>query len=106
MMANFHTGPDVGSFVKPPAGSRKPIPTNGKFAAVATLPTPRPTLLFLIFAISRPDVWPVGDYRIKVAMKNQFRLRKLPDVAKLTKIAEPWKPYRSVASWYLWRRLE
>lgn len=62
--------------------------------------------MFLLFGLGRPDVWAVGDYGIKVAVKTQFKLRKLPDVAKLTKIAEPWEPYRSVASWYLWRSLE
>jgi DNA-3-methyladenine glycosylase II len=62
--------------------------------------------MFLLFGLGRPDVWPVGDYGIKVAVKNQFRLRKLPDAAKMTKLARPWEPYRSVASWYLWRSLE
>ncbi len=62
--------------------------------------------MLLIFGISRPDVWPVGDYGIKVAVKNLFNLRKLPDAKKLIKIAKPWEPYRSVASWYLWRSLD
>jgi DNA-3-methyladenine glycosylase II len=62
--------------------------------------------MFLLFGISRPDVWAVGDYGLKVAVKNQFRLRKLPDAKKMTKLARPWEPYRSVASWYLWRSLE
>jgi DNA-3-methyladenine glycosylase II len=62
--------------------------------------------MYLLFGLGRPDVWPVGDYGIKVAVKNQFRLRKMPDAAKMTKLARPWEPYRSVASWYLWRSLE
>ena len=62
--------------------------------------------MFLIFAIMRPDVWPVGDYGIKVAVQKQFKLRKLPDAKKLELIAKPWEPYRSVARWYLWRSLE
>ncbi|MBM3982185.1 MAG: DNA-3-methyladenine glycosylase 2 family protein [Planctomycetes bacterium] len=62
--------------------------------------------MFLLFGLGRPDVWPVGDYGIKVAVKAQFRLRKLPDSVKLTKIARPWEPHRSVASWYLWRTLD
>lgn len=61
--------------------------------------------MYLLFGLGRPDVWPVGDYGIKVAVKKQFRLRKLPDAAKMTKLARPWEPYRSVASWYLWRSL-
>jgi len=62
--------------------------------------------MFLLFGLGRPDVWPVGDYGIRVAVKTQFKLRKMPDAAKLTKLARPWEPYRSVASWYLWRSLE
>lgn len=62
--------------------------------------------MFLLFGLGRPNVWAVGDYGLKVAVKEQFGLRKLPDVAKMTKIATPWEPYRSVASWYLWRTLD
>ena len=62
--------------------------------------------MFLMFGISRTDVLPVGDYGVRVAIKNLFGLRKMPDAAKCHKIGEPWKPYRSVASWYLWRSLE
>jgi DNA-3-methyladenine glycosylase II len=62
--------------------------------------------MFLLFGLGRPDVWPVGDFGIRVAVRTQFNLRKLPDPAKLTKIAKPWGPYRSVASWYLWRSLD
>ena len=51
-------------------------------------------------------MWAVGDYGINVAVKNQFKLRKLPDAVKLTKVARPREPYRSVASWYLWRSLD
>ena len=62
--------------------------------------------MFLLFGLGRPDVWPVGDYGIRVAVQKHFRMRKLPDAARLTKVAKPWAPYRSVASWYLWRSLE
>lgn len=62
--------------------------------------------MFLLFGLGRPDVLSVGDYGIKVAVKNLFRLRKLPDAPKLTKVAKPWRPYRSVALWYLWRSLD
>jgi hypothetical protein len=57
-------------------------------------------------SIQQLDVWAIGDYGIKVAVKNPFNLRKMPDAKKLEKIGERWKPYRSVASWYLWRSLE
>ncbi|AWM41045.1 DNA-3-methyladenine glycosylase 2 [Gemmata obscuriglobus] len=62
--------------------------------------------MYLLFGLGRPDVLSVGDYGIKVAVKNLFRLRKLPDPAKLTRVAKPWQPYRSVALWYLWRSLD
>lgn len=62
--------------------------------------------MYLLFGLSRPDVLAVGDYGIKVAVKNQFRLRKLPDAVKMTRLAKPWRPYRSIASWYLWRSLD
>ncbi len=62
--------------------------------------------MFLLFGLGRPDVWAVGDYGIKVSVKTLFKLRKMPDAARLTKIAKPWEPYRSVASWYLWRSLD
>ena len=62
--------------------------------------------MFLLFGIARPDVWAVGDYGLKVAVKTHFNLRKMPDAKKMTKLAKPWEPYRSVASWYLWRSLE
>jgi DNA-3-methyladenine glycosylase II len=62
--------------------------------------------MFMLFGLGRPDVWAVGDYGIKMAVKTLFKLRKLPDATRLTKIARPWEPYRSVASWYLWRSLD
>jgi DNA-3-methyladenine glycosylase II len=39
-------------------------------------------------------------------MQRHFGLRKLPDAARMTKLAAPWRPYRSVAAWYMWRLLE
>jgi DNA-3-methyladenine glycosylase II len=62
--------------------------------------------MFLIFGISRPDVLAVGDYGVRAAIQRQFKLRKLPDAKKVAAIGEPWKPYRSIACWYLWRSLE
>jgi DNA-3-methyladenine glycosylase II len=62
--------------------------------------------MFLMFGIFRPDVFPALDYGVKVALKTLFKLRKLPDPARAHKLAAPWTPYRSVASWYLWRTLE
>jgi 3-methyladenine DNA glycosylase/8-oxoguanine DNA glycosylase len=68
--------------------------------------TNRTKLFFLLFGLGRADVWAVSDYGIKVAVANQFKLRMIPDVKKMEKIGARWKPYRSVASWYLWRSLE
>jgi DNA-3-methyladenine glycosylase II len=56
-----------------------------------------------IFCLGRPDVWPVGDLGVRAAVKDQFKLRALPDAKRMTKLAAPWQPYRTVAAWYLWR---
>lgn len=61
--------------------------------------------MLLMFGISRPDVLPVGDLGIKAAMRNLYGLADLPKPPEMERIAEPWRPYRSVACWYLWRSL-
>jgi DNA-3-methyladenine glycosylase II len=62
--------------------------------------------MFLMFRLHRPDILPVGDLGIVNAVKNVYRLRKKPDADRIRKIGEVWRPYRSVASWYLWRSLD
>jgi DNA-3-methyladenine glycosylase II len=62
--------------------------------------------MLLIFRLSRPDVFPAGDLGIVKAVQKAYNLRKTPDVKRLHAIAERWRPYRSVASWYLWASLE
>src|SRR5258708_21976580 len=62
--------------------------------------------MFLMFALKRPDVLPVGDLGVRAAMKKAYELADLPAPAEMEKIAASWKPWRSVASWYLWRSLE
>ncbi len=62
--------------------------------------------MYLIFRLGRPDVLPVHDYGIRKALQVTYRLRKLPDPAWMRRKAEPWRPYRSIACWYLWRSLE
>lgn len=62
--------------------------------------------MFLMFRLHRPDVLPVGDLGIVKAVERLYRLRKRPEAQRLLKIGEPWRPYRTVASWYLWRSLE
>lgn len=62
--------------------------------------------MFLMFTLRRPDVLPTGDYGIQMAIKKQYRKRKLPKPKDMEKIAKPWSPYRSIACWYLWRSLD
>jgi DNA-3-methyladenine glycosylase II len=62
--------------------------------------------MFLMFALRRNDVLPVGDLGIRAAMKKAYGLDDLPKPAEMEKIAAAWKPYTSVACWYLWRSLE
>ena len=62
--------------------------------------------MFLMFRLHRPDVLPVDDLGIVNAVKNVYRLRKRPTADRIRKIGEAWRPYRSVASWYLWRTLD
>ena len=62
--------------------------------------------MFLIFHLGRPDVLPVGDLGIRRAVQDQYGLDDLPDAAELERIAEPWRPNRSLASLYLWRSLD
>ena len=62
--------------------------------------------MFLMFRLHRPDVLPVGDLGIVKAVERAYKLRALPSPERLTKIGETWRPYRSVACWYLWASLE
>jgi DNA-3-methyladenine glycosylase II len=62
--------------------------------------------MFLMFRLQRPDVLPVGDLGIVKAVQRAYGLRKTPDAARLLKIGETWRPYRSVACWYLWASLD
>lgn len=62
--------------------------------------------MFLIFTLRRPDVLPTGDLGVRSAMRRAYRMRALPKPERMEKIAAKWRPYRSVASWYLWRSLE
>jgi DNA-3-methyladenine glycosylase II len=61
--------------------------------------------MFLMFRLHRPDVLPVGDLGIVNAIQRLYRLRKRPDAKRILLMGEAWKPYRSVASWYLWQTL-
>ncbi len=61
--------------------------------------------MFLMFRLHRPDVLPVDDLGILKAVQRAYGLRKMPRPERLNKIGEPWRPYRSVACWYLWASL-
>jgi DNA-3-methyladenine glycosylase II len=64
--------------------------------------------MFLIFALGRLDVLPVGDLGIRAGIRNLYGFEDLPTPAQIIKLSEKnnWHPYESVASWYIWRSLE
>ncbi len=62
--------------------------------------------MFLIFSLRRPDVLPTGDLGIRMAMQKAWNLSELPKPQEMEKIAAAWRPWCSVASWYLWRSLD
>jgi len=62
--------------------------------------------MLLMFRLGRPDVLPVDDYGVRQGYALAFRKRHLPERAALEKHARRWRPYRSVASWYLWRAVD
>jgi len=62
--------------------------------------------MFLIFALRRPDILPTGDLGIRNAMRKAYGLQDLPSPAQMEELGARWRPYCSVASWYLWRSLD
>ncbi len=62
--------------------------------------------MLLIFHLGRPDVMPTGDFATRLGFKKLYRKRKDPTPEAIIKHARRWQPYRSVASWYLWRSLD
>ena len=62
--------------------------------------------MFLMFALRRLDVLPVGDLGIRAAIRKAYAMPELPTPADVEDLGARWKPYRTVASWYLWRSLE
>jgi len=59
--------------------------------------------MFLIFSLGRLDVLPVADLGLRSAVQQVFEMDELPHPKVITELAEPWRPYRSIATWYLWR---
>ena len=62
--------------------------------------------MLLMFRLGRPDVLPVDDYGVRKGFARMRELRELPKPKELMAYGERWRPYRSVASWYLWRAAE
>lgn len=62
--------------------------------------------MFLLFALERPDVLPTGDLGIRSAIRKAYGFAELPHPDEIEELATAWRPYCSVASWYLWRSLE
>ena len=62
--------------------------------------------MLLMFYLGRPDVLPVGDYGLRRGYALIYQTRGLPTERALEKRGQSWRPFRTVASWYLWRALE
>jgi DNA-3-methyladenine glycosylase II len=62
--------------------------------------------MILMFKLHRPDVLPVDDLGIVKAVQKTYRLRNRPEPERIIEIGEKWRPYRSVACWYLWASLD
>ncbi len=62
--------------------------------------------MFLIFALRRMDVMPTGDLGIRAAVRKLYGLEEMPKPSEVEELARKWRPYCTVASWYLWRSLE
>ena len=60
--------------------------------------------MFLIFVLNRPDVLPVDDLGLREGVRALYGLPARPSAARLTELCERWRPYRSIATWYVWRR--
>src|SRR6202158_5900921 len=62
--------------------------------------------MFLIFRLGRPDVLPIHDYGVQKGFALTYRKRRIPKPKELAKFGERWKPYRTVASWFMWRAVQ
>jgi len=61
--------------------------------------------MFLIFVLNRPDVWPVDDLGLREGVRGSFDLAERPGAKELKELGERFRPYRTIATWYLWRNL-
>ncbi len=62
--------------------------------------------MFLIFSLGRMDVLPVGDLGLRKGVQLYKSSKELPKEVEIEKLAEKWRPYRTVATWYLWKSLQ
>lgn len=62
--------------------------------------------MYLMFRLGRPDILPVGDLGIRAAMRRAYRMRAMPRPERMRRIAARWRPWRTVACFYLWRSLD
>jgi len=62
--------------------------------------------MFLIFSLGRLDVFPHADLGVRTAIQKLYDLEELPDRETSHRIAQPWRPYASIATWYCWRSLD
>ncbi len=62
--------------------------------------------MFLIFSMGRWDILPVGDLGLKKGIQVMFSLNELPSEEQIRGFAESWRPYRTVATWYIWKSLK
>lgn len=62
--------------------------------------------MYLMFCLGRPDIFPASDLGIRKGMAQLYGLDELPSPADAMDASTPWKPYRTIASWYLWRSLD
>lgn len=62
--------------------------------------------MFLIFSLGRLDVFPTGDLGLKKGIQLLYSMSELPQPPEMVRIAEKWRPYRTIATWYLWKSLK
>lgn len=62
--------------------------------------------MFMIFSLGRMDVLPWNDYALRIALQRLYHLKELPNKDRCLQIAEPWRPYATIGSWYCWRSHE
>lgn len=62
--------------------------------------------MFLMFTLGRLDVWPVGDYGVRMGYAKAWGLSEAPSPLQLLELGERFRPYRTVAAWYCWRAVE